>query len=209
MNSQTSFNLLLANNVVEYWFADASQGIEQCEQRNRFWFQGNADVDYDIERRYGKLIAAARQGLCDHWLQDNFGALALIVLLDQMPRNIHRGSAQAFASDAMAQSFCTQMIDSERYRQLHPVYQTILLMPLEHAENMELQELSVQHFQQLAAEHKNTEWQKLFDGYVSFAIQHRDIIQQFGRFPYRNAVLGRADTEAEQDYLKTGQRFGQ
>ena len=149
------------------------------------------------------------QGALDGWAGTPPGRLALVVLLDQMPRNIHRGSPGAFAHDAEAAAHCVAGIDSGQDRSLHPVERIFLYMPLQHAEDRGLQRRSVEQFESLAAE-ADEAWRDYFAENVRYARLHHDIVERFGRFPHRNRILGRESTEEERRYLADGApTFGQ
>ncbi len=199
----------LQQHIHDFWFTDALKGSEQASARSNFWHGVNANIDYDIERRFGKLVSIAKAGQLDSWRDSSAGCMALIILLDQFPRNIYRGKPDAFASDAMALSITKQLIDTEQLYKLHPVEQSFALLPLEHSEILDNQVLCVQLFKQLRTEHYNTQWQSLLNNSVNFAEQHLEVIAKFNRFPHRNEVLNRISTDEELNWLQTGTRFGQ
>ena len=154
------------------------------------------------------LEGAARGGLSG-WADDARGRLALVILLDQMPRNIHRGSPAAFMHDGQAAVHCVAGIESGQDRVLHPVERVFLYMPLQHAEDLELQRRSVEQFESLASE-ADAAWRDSFVENVRFAREHHDIVERFGRFPHRNRILGRESTEEELHFLADGgPTFGQ
>ena len=137
------------------------------------------------------------------------GGSPLVILLDQIPRNIHRGSPAAFMHDAQAAAHCVAAIESGQDRPLHPVERVFLYMPLQHTEDLALQRLSVERFESLAAEVDDA-WRDNFTENVRFAREHHDIVERFGRFPHRNRTLGRESTEEELRYLADGApTFGQ
>lgn len=129
------------------------------------------------------------------------GRLAKIILLDQFPRNMYRGTAAAFAHDLVAQHLTMSALTAGDEELLRPIERVFLYMPFEHAEELALQDLSVRRFEKLLSDAKAEEL-NLFKGYVDFAIRHRDIIDRFGRFPHRNQMLGRQSTEDEIQFLK-------
>ena len=179
------------------------------QQRGALWWQGGADIDYDIERRFGKLVSAAARGSFTDWLQLPQSAVALIILNDQFPRNIHRGSAKAFAQDALARNYAKKILDSDYWGRLHPLEKTFVLMPFEHSENLADQDFCVAQFEALTHS-AEPEWTKQMGGFLTYAREHHEIIAEFSRFPHRNAALGRTPTQAEEQYLASrGKRFGQ
>ncbi len=149
------------------------------------------------------------RGELDHWKQTARGRLALIILLDQFSRNVYRGTAAAFAQDEAALALCTEGIELGQDRELEPCERTFFYMPLEHAEDAEAQALCVRKFREVAAD-APAPWRDIFERNVDYANQHKEIVDRFGRFPHRNAVLGRASTPDEDAYLADdAPRFGQ
>src|SRR5690606_17045287 len=154
----------------------------------------------------GAVLEDAGAGRLDGWARSPRGRLALIIVLDQLSRNIHRDSAAAFASDARAQALCMEGLERGDDRELAPLERWFFYMPLEHAESLELQERSVREFERLAAE-APAELQSALEAALDYARRHRDVIARFGRFPHRNTVLGRDSTPEEQAYLARGVWF--
>lgn len=198
-----------AQTVYDYWFGTEGLSLEAVKARGSLWWQGSADTDYDIERRFGKLVEVAGKGILEGWMEEPRSALALIILNDQFPRNLHRGSGKAFSHDALALQYARQLVNSDGFEKLEPVEKTFSLMPFEHSENLEDQEFSVAKFTELAAS-VSEEWQESMSFYLQYAVGHMEIVREFGRFPHRNEVLGRESTQQEIDYLESGgRRFGQ
>jgi uncharacterized protein (DUF924 family) len=169
--------------VVSFW--------EQAGE-NRWFFKDPA-FDGALNVRFGSALSEARQGAFDHWGDTPEGALGLVLLLDQISRNVHRGSPLAFAADAKALFFAKEWISRGYHRKLVAPRAQWLLMPFEHAENLECQHRSVALFESLG-----------LDRLVFWARLHMDIIVRFGRFPHRNVVLGRVSTPEERAFLKAG-----
>lgn len=157
------------------------------------WFFKDAVFDGALKVRFGDALAAARQGAFDSWGETPEGALGLVILLDQVSRNIHRGSPLAFAADARALRLTKEWIGRGFHQKLPAPRARWLIMPYEHAEDLDAQQRSVALFQTMGLS-EMTHWAKA----------HRDIIARFGRFPHRNAVLGRVSTPAELAFLKAG-----
>ena len=209
MNAEVDADIASVEQVLEFWFADAGAGREAMERRQRVWFGGGAEFDSSCRQRFSATLAAATEGALDHWQASARGSLALIVILDQLSRNIHRGTAEAFRQDGRALAICKEGIDSGRDLELSPTERVFFYMPLQHAEDRSIQALSVRQFETLAAEAPE-ELRELLEGNAAYARQHRDIIERFGRFPHRNTVLGRESTADEQAYLADdAPRFGQ
>ena len=190
-------------NVVDFWFGDATAGPEALERRGKVWFSADHAFDRECAARFAAPLEDAAAGILDGWADTPHGRLALVILLDQMPRNIHRGSPAAFAHDTQAAAHCVAGIESGQDRSLHPVERLFLYMPLQHVEDLGLQRRSVEQFESLAAEADDT-WREHFAENARYARLHHDIVERFGRFPHRNRILGRDSTEEELRYLADG-----
>lgn len=178
--------------VLEFWFAEGPDRFRQA------WFQRDDAFDAEIRTRFGALVAPARAGALDGWAATPEGALALFLVLDQFPRNLHRGSAHAFASDAHAQALARRLVLQGRLDlALTPTQRIFCYLPFEHAEDMAAQDLSVALFEGLR-DHAPL---AAPGGSIDYAWRHRAVIGRFGRFPHRNAALGRESTPAELTYL--------
>jgi uncharacterized protein (DUF924 family) len=174
------------DDVLAFWFAGDPSA------RRKVWFEKDAAFDAACGR-FLDAARAARQGAFDAWAATPRGALALVLLLDQFPRNLHRGSAEAFASDSRARAVARAAIARGHDQGLTPVERMFLYLPFEHAETLADQDESVRLYETLRADLGNET--------VKHAVDHRDVIRRFGRFPHRNAALGRATTPDEADYL--------
>ena len=195
--------------LLSFWFEDATRGPDALQRRNAVWFRADPAFDAECTARFATHLEDAARGVLDRWAETPRGRLALVVLLDQMPRNIHRGSPAAFMHDSQAAAHCVAGIESGQDRSLDPVERVFLYMPLQHAEDLNLQRRSVERFESLAAEVGDA-WREYFAENVYYARAHHDIIERFGRFPHRNRTLGRASTEEELRYLADGApTFGQ
>ncbi|MES2711793.1 MAG: DUF924 family protein [Pseudomonadota bacterium] len=181
-----------ADAVLAFWFAEGS------DTPRKAWFVKDEAFDAAIRDQFGALLVPARDGALDGWAGTPAGALALLVVLDQFPRNLHRGSAEAFASDAHARVIAREVVLGRHMdRALTPTERVFLYLPFEHSEAMAEQDLSVALFEGLrdSAPHRAP------GGSIDYAWRHRAVIRRFGRFPHRNAVLGRTNTDAEAAYL--------
>jgi uncharacterized protein (DUF924 family) len=165
-------------------------------------------LDETINTQFGELVRSAVTGGLQDWESDTMKRLALVILLDQFTRNVFRGQPEAFSGDARAQKLVRQWLDLNRDHEMPPVARAFTYMPLMHAENLVHQDECVRRFTQLQAD-APAEVKKHIDGNLKSAVEHRDIIATFGRFPHRNKVLGRTPTEAETAFLTNGPRFGQ
>ena len=194
--------------ILRFWFGDATAGPEKATLRSGLWFGSSDKTDAEIKERFGERIEAARRGELHRWRNSAKGSLGLIILLDQFSRNVYRGSADAFSGDALARTVVAEVVEPGKDVELPLLHRSFLYLPFEHSESMEDQNRSVELFARLEAEAPEP-WKSYFAGSSSYAKGHREIIARFGRFPYRNQVLGRADTPAERRYLRTADRFGQ
>jgi len=187
----------LVSRVLDYWFLPPDHPGHG--KARAMWFNGTPALDADIARRFGAAIENALRGRYNHLARSPRGALALCLLLDQMTRNVFRGTGRAFAGDARARRIARSALAGSFDRRLPTVQRSFLYMPLHHSESLGDQNRCV-----------GLLWQLYGSGTLKYAVGHRDIVARFGRFPYRNAALGRIDTPAEQTYLKGAhQRFGQ
>lgn len=209
MNTSTSPDTApSAFDVLDFWFGDGLQRDWPSQNLNDLWFGARPEQDEAIRQRFGPLVdEALGDGLAD-WEADPRSRLALIVLLDQLSRNVHRGQRRAFDGDARAQRLSQLSIDEGMDATLTPAGRVFLYMPLMHAENLALQDECVARFQRLVDSSPDALRDKLASN-LRFAVLHRDIVAQYGRFPHRNAVLGRTTTPEENAFLKDGPRFGQ
>jgi uncharacterized protein (DUF924 family) len=173
-----------------------------AQQRGRLWWAKSDATDREIAARFGADVEAAAAGKYDDWAATPTGLLALVLLTDQFPRNIHRGRPQSFAYDPMALQWSLDGLGRGVDRALRPIQRVFLYLPLEHAESLALQERAVELFEQLLREVPDSH-KESFAGFHNFALRHRDIIARFGRFPHRNAILGRSSTPEEIAFLQT------
>lgn len=188
--------------ILDFWFGKPTVANTDYGKFRREWFKKDAAFDALITDFFLEDYQQAVAGQYQSWHEFPRGCLALILLLDQMPRNMFRGSAQSFATDDRALLAAHQAIEQGFEKSLIPVERFFLYLPLEHCEDIEQQHHCVALFERLA-----DEVPELHHG-LDYAQRHRDVIAQFGRFPHRNQVLGRASTPAEVAFLKQpGSRF--
>ena len=195
--------------VLRFWFDGVADRAEAIADRSRIWFQVDPDFDRLCRERFGALHERAARGELDEWQETARGALALVIVLDQFSRNIHRGTGAAFACDERALACCLRARRRGFDEALRPVERMFLYMPFQHTEDRERQEESVEVWKALAAG-VDAALAGHFEGSIEHAREHRDIVRRFGRFPHRNAALGRESTPEERQYLDGGApRFGQ
>lgn len=201
--------MITPEQVLDYWFSDATESPEKAAARGDFWFKSNPAVDVEIDERFRSVLDAAAEHELDHWLATPKGRLAMIIVLDQFPRNIFRGTEEAFAYDGDALTIMLQGLNVDVPEHLQPVEQAFYLMPTQHAEDIEIQRMGVSQYEACAGNAPEA-WAAHMKGYTDFARQHLEIIEKFGRFPHRNSILSRISTEEETAYLNDGgATFGQ
>ncbi len=201
-------NLPSPHDVLTFWFGDALVSDWPAQDRSALWFGGGAALDARITERFGPLVDTALDGGLVDWENPLPARLALVIVLDQLARNVHRGQARAFAGDGRAQRLVLQSLALAQDTELPRVGRLFFYMPLMHAESAVLQYECVARLEALAHD-SPPEVREQLQGNLRSARQHRDIVEQFGRFPHRNAVLGRPATPAEEAFLQNGPRFGQ
>jgi uncharacterized protein (DUF924 family) len=195
--------------VLLFWFGPRPYTAAAVQQHSRLWFGAHAapelipQADELIRQRFEDTMRSAESGALDAWDSSPRRRLALIVLLDQFSRHFYRGSAQAYAQDHRALSLSVSGMLYGADAALDPVERIFFYIPLQHAESLDVQEESVAAFRRLLDE-APSELHTTFKEALSAAIEHRNTIARFGRFPHRNAVLGRASTPDETEWLAQG-----
>jgi uncharacterized protein (DUF924 family) len=193
--------------VLEFWFGRLTNGVADAVTRKR-WFSSDRQFDALCTQHFSEVLDAAANGRLTHWAATPHGRIAFILVTDQFSRQIHRGSARAFATDARALACAKDGIALGHDRQLGYDERTFFYLPFEHSESLIDQHTAVGLFTLLATEappmHRDDARSTL-----DFAQRHRDIVLRFGRFPHRNSALGRTSTDAEVEFLRTASRFGQ
>jgi uncharacterized protein (DUF924 family) len=179
--------------ILAFWFG--RPGEPGYGQPRGEWFRKDAGFDAEIRRRFLAAVEAALAGELNAWADDRQAALALLILLDQFPRNLFRGEARAFAGDPQARSLAESALAKGWDKDLSAVEKLFVYLPFEHSEALADQERSVALFSALAAGHPGCE------GFLDYAHRHHEVIARFGRFPHRNAALGRPSTPEETSYL--------
>ncbi|MGB0749522.1 MAG: DUF924 family protein [Magnetospiraceae bacterium] len=178
----------LQTEILDFWFGP--EDSPEYGKDREAWFKKDADFDAEIQRRFGDAVADAINGTLEDMANSPKGALALIILLDQFTRNIYRGDPRSFAGDDRALRIAKEAVAAGWDRDLPPTLRSFVYLPYEHSEALEDQDTSIYLFKNFGAE-----------GKLEWAVKHRDIIVRFGRFPHRNAVLGRKTTPEEAEFL--------
>jgi uncharacterized protein (DUF924 family) len=188
--------------VLDFWFGACGPDGALDRAKQEMWFSDGHKHDAAIRKRFGKLHRRAARGELDaEWGATPRGRIALIIVLDQFSRHIHRGTPAAFAQDPAAQRLALDGVKEGADRALVPAQRAFFYLPFEHAEDIELQRLSARSFQRLAAEVAPA-WRGEYSSFADYAGHHRDIVERFGRFPHRNKVLGRVSSPEETEFLK-------
>jgi uncharacterized protein (DUF924 family) len=164
------------------------------------WFGADPLFDHEITKEFSNDVELASAGKLDYWAELPRGRLALIIMIDQFRRNIHRNTAQAFSKDTVALKYCVEGAIKKQEQDLAPIEKVFFYMPLQHAESRKVQAKSVKLYSRLVASASPT-YRETFETVLQFAELHKDIIDQFGRFPHRNTLLNRANTPEENEYL--------
>lgn len=184
-----------AQDVLDFWFLPI--GVKGHNSQRAEWFRKDEAFDAQIRAQFGEVVAQALQGGLRHWDDEGTqGRLARIVVLDQFTRNIHRGTPLAFAGDSLALEAALALDNSGANRTLPPVQRVFAYLPFEHAENLSMQLRALDLFDMLRGSATG------FDDNYDYAKRHYEVIRRFGRFPHRNAILGRVSTPEEAEFLK-------
>ena len=201
----------LVQDILTYWYGQWPYDSQIASTKASIWFTSTPEIDKDIEVRFKTEIdrLLKQDAQADTFKLDLPNqldqALAIIILLDQFTRNVYRGSHKAFAGDPKALAVCLSILDANLLASMPLNVAAFACMPLQHSEDPKIQELAIETFDQLYEIHGETA-----KGYADFARVHKNIIDEFGRYPHRNDAIGRPSTDAEQSYLNSdGHRFGQ
>jgi uncharacterized protein (DUF924 family) len=181
--------------VLEFWFGPPDDPGHQLPRPA--WFRKDPAFDLQVRERFGATIEAALAGRLKAWATEPLPALAQVIVLDQFTRNAFRDTARAFAGDERALAAARAMVDSGEDRGLSGVQRQFVYMPFEHAEDLAAQEQALQLFSRLGED------EPALADLLRWARAHHDIVARFGRFPHRNALLGRVSTPEEEAFLKT------
>lgn len=187
------------DSIHAFWFGTQADDAQVARERSSLWWAKNSAADDEIRQRFAASTEMAARGELDGWAASPRGRLALILLTDQFPRNVYRGTPQSFAYDHFALAWSKRGIALGADAALRPIERVFFYLPLEHSESPADQEQAVALFEQLAAGAAD---RATFDGFLDFARRHRDVIARFGRFPHRNAILGRTSSAEELAFLQ-------
>ena len=178
--------------VLGFWFG--REGEEGYGEFREAWFNRDPEFDREIRDRFEPVYEQAAAGRLDHWKSEARSCLALIVVLDQFPRNMYRGDARMYAADEKAREAARHAVEHAYDRELSPYGRLFIYLPFEHSEELDDQRLSVELFRGLATEMGS-------EDLLGYAVRHLEIVERFGRFPHRNEILGRRTTPEETKFL--------
>ncbi|MFK7823849.1 MAG: DUF924 family protein [Oligoflexales bacterium] len=191
----------LAKKVLEFWFGEIGEDGKVKPEVTSRWFKKDQEFDQVVKKKFAEYLYTAYMGAFDRWISEPLGSVALIIMLDQFPRNIYRSHAKSFHFDTKALSVAKLFADSVLYLQVLPVFGQFALMPFMHSEDLAAQKQGLDHFKLL--KDKCPDYAKpVMESVYEFAVKHHDIIERFGRFPHRNEILARESTEEELSFLK-------
>jgi len=173
--------------IIDYWYSDSVKAL---------WFNSTAEFDEELKKKFESTYLVAANGKLEQWKNSGLGILALVILLDQIPLNIYRGTPMSFKTEALSREMANIAIENGWNEGLTGEQKAFLYMPLMHSENLADQDKAISLFEAAGLEDN-----------AKFAHHHRSIVARFGRFPHRNKILGRENTEAEEAYLKSDQAF--
>lgn len=188
------------HDVLEHWFGAHPDDPATGGHKAALWWGRSDATDAELRERFGATHAAAARGELDGWAATPAGRVALVVVLDQLSRNLHRGTPGAFAQDPAALRLAAAAVDTHEDRAQPFFHRVFLYLPFEHSERLVDQERCCRLFERLVAEAPAPLGEPA-RMYLGFAVQHRDIVARFGRFPHRNAILGRPSSAEEQRFL--------
>jgi uncharacterized protein (DUF924 family) len=202
MSAEPPVDRASPDDVIHFWIGDLSKsGVDPLAKAAQWWKKDEA-FDREIRERFGDPHERAVRGDLDRWKATPRGRLALVLLYDQLSRNMFRGTARAFAQDSLAQLLAKTAFEAGDDRVLASVEVSFLLMPFMHAEDGALQQRAIDGFEKLRDSATDAPLRKNFESSVGYGARHKAIIDRFGRFPHRNAILGRASTSEETEFLK-------
>lgn len=190
--------------ILEFWFGEAFTDLDDATVaggQSGLWWGKSESTDTEIRQRFEPLVQAAGAGKLDEWKASPAGWLALILLLDQFPRNIYRDTPAMFKFDDQARTLCVGGVETGIDAPLRPIQKVFFYLPLEHSESADDQAWCVDLMRGLVREVPENQ-RKVFEGFVDYAEAHKRIIDRFGRFPHRNAILGRESSAEEVEFLK-------
>ena len=186
--------------ILDFWFGSNPDDSLVAKDKSALWWSKSPEIDGEIRRQFESAVKRAAAGELSDWQSTAEGRLALILLVDQFPRNIYRDLPEAVAHDSKALAWSLEGIGQGMDLELRPIERVFFYLPLEHSEALEHQEQAVLQFRKLV-EAVRADQKDVFAEYLDFAVRHRAVIARFGRFPHRNKILGRQSTPEELAFL--------
>ncbi|WP_447774087.1 DUF924 family protein [Pseudomonas chlororaphis] len=187
--------------LLDWWFGSAEKPADIVAEKGKLWFGKRDSQDLEARERFGDLVEQALTGGLTEWAQRPQGWLALVLLLDQLPRMLYRETPKSFAGDLRAQALVAQGIAADFDRQLPAMQRSFIYLVFEHCENLAVQNEAISRFAALQDE-QPPEDRPVFADQLDYAERHQKIIARFGRFPHRNRILGRESTPEELAFLR-------
>lgn len=194
--------------VLDFWFDDCHSDPAKCDEMAKLWYGGGPELDERVIEKFGKVYDRACSDSLSSWGKTAEGALALVIVLDQFSRQIHRSTPLAFAQDPMARAIAIRTVEHGLDEELSIPGRLFLYHPFQHSEFLDDQEYGVSVTEQLLSECPAM-WQDYVKESLKYFEEHRDIIQEFGRFPHRNEILGRESTHKELEFMQSASSYGQ
>jgi uncharacterized protein (DUF924 family) len=194
--------MITPDDVLSFWFGELRDDGSAADEIAARWWKKDAGFDALIAERFGAVLEQASTGALDAWCSTDAGRVALVVVLDQFSRNVHRDTPRAFAQDDRAHALVEAAWAEGVFDRVPPMHAYFLAMPFMHAERADAQARCVAIFERLRDRAPGEALRATFEGGVDFARRHEAIVVRFGRFPHRNAILGRASTAEELGFLE-------
>lgn len=190
-----------SESILAFWFGNSKDDAVTASEQTKLWWSKDERTDQEIRRRFESSTEAMGRGDLDDWAATPHGLLAMVLLVDQFPRNMYRNLPESFAFDTLALRWSLHALERGMDNRLRPIERVFLYLPLEHSESLADQQRAVFLFEQLLRE-VPAEQHDVFAGFLDYAIRHRDVIARFGRFPHRNRILERESTPEEVAFLE-------
>ena len=190
-----------SESILAFWFGDSEDDAVTAKAQTKLWWSKDEHTDQEIRRRFESSTEAMSRGELDAWAESPRGLLAMVLLVDQFPRNMYRNLPESFGFDTLALRWTLHALERGMDNHLRPIERVFLYLPLEHSESNADQQRSVFLFEQLLRDVPENQ-KEIFAGFLDYAIRHRDVIARFGRFPHRNRILERESTPEEIAFLK-------
>lgn len=194
--------------VLDYWLGNSHKGPDECEKMSKLWYGGTPENDKEVIENFAEIYEKACSDSLSSWAESSDGALALVIVLDQFSRQIHRRTALAFAQDLMARAVAVRSVSQKFDLEMSVPGRLFLYHPFQHSEFIEDQELGVSLTKHLLEECDSV-WKDYVANSLEFFEDHKNIISKFGRFPHRNRVLERESTSEELEFLESSSSYGQ